>query len=382
MLHRAATLALSLALAIPLAVPLAGCKGKPGGAGSGSGSAPGSAVPVAPAPVIDAAEAAGEPAPGARNQGSKWTEGEPGDDEGRQGGMQMFKEAWVYVDGRPLGVLYEPELPDGIPIAWHKEETDVEFDANSTGPRSMWVLLKRWRLADYLRAAGVDVKKVKMVVVHGGRGVVAIPGDVFRKYQDGIRFDLTGITRSKLRVFFPNDMPRDTSFDRYFAVSVIVDKPVPEVDRKENSLLLDGEEIGGIPYHGTPLRGGVRIYLDGKLAMVLKRNQLGDTAKVDGPTPRWNLGGLLTASGVTTTDVVAADVVVGEWRERVDGFDLAKFNVQADEGASGKILEAGTGRVVQAMHLFTKGKVPKVWVPEPFEKQLDGKIVEPYPAKP
>jgi len=360
-LNRAATLA--LVLAIPFA---AACK-------SHKDKAP---PVVAAAPLADA----GVPVEldAAQEHGQKWQGGDPGDDS-PQGGFSMFKEAWVYVDGRPVGVLRESEMPDGLPVAWTETEQDIAFDANSTGPRSLKYFTKRWRISDYLRAVGVDLAKVKMVVAHGGRGVVAIPGDDFRKFQDGLRFDLTGVNRMKLRVFLPRGLPRDTAFDRYVAISVIVDKPVPEVDHVGNSLMLDGEEIGGIPYHGTPLRGGVRIYLDGRLAMVLKRNALGDAGKLPGPTPRWNLGALLEANGIATADLAAADVVNRDQRERYPGFDPKTFNVAAAEGASGKILVAGTDDVVEALQLFSKGKVPAPWTGAPMEKFLDGKVKEAYP---
>ncbi len=363
MLHRAATLALVLALPFSTA-----CKSR---------KASPAAVVTAPDAQVGGPDAA-EPEAGARNQGSKWASGEPGEDE-PAGGMQMFKEAWVYVDGRPVGVLRETEMPDRLPVAWTKEEGDIAFTADSTGPRSLWFYTKRWRVSDYLTAVGVDLKQIKMVVFHGGRGVVAISGDVFREYKDGLRFDLTGINRMKLRVFLPRGMPRDTAFDRYVAISVIVDKPVPELDRRANALMLDGEVIGGIPYHGAPLRGGVRIYLDGRLAMVLKRNALGDVGKLPGATPSWNLGALLAATGLDTANIAAAEVVHRDRRKRVENFDLATFNIAADEGASGKILVAGSKQIVEALQLFSKGKVPGPWTPEPMEKFLDGKVKEPYP---
>ena len=172
---------------------------------------------------------------------------------------------------------------------------------------------------------------------------------------------------------------QNSSFDRYVAISVIVDKPVPELDRRANALMLDGEVIGGIPYHGAPLRGGVRIYLDGRLAMVLKRNALGDVGKLPGATPSWNLGALLAATGLDTATIAAAEVVHRDRRKRVENFDLATFNIAADEGASGKILVAGSKQVVEALQLFSKGKVPGPWTPEPMEKFLDGKVKEPYP---
>lgn len=358
MLRHTPTLGLTLALAATAA-----CKSK---------SAPPPPPPVA---VIDAGAADAELAV----HGDKWKGPEPGDDF-NDGGFQNFKEPWVYVDGKPVGVLREPELPP-LPVAWTKKDEDVEFDANSTGPRVLYYLAKRWRITDYLSAIGVDLAKVKLVCFHGGRGVVYLSGDVVRKWADGLRFDLTGVNRTKLRVFLPTGMPRNVAFDRYVAVSVYIDKPPPELDKTTDYLLVDGQPVGdGIPYYGAPIRGGVRIYKDGRLAFALKRNLLGDAGRVDGTKDRWNLAALLDANAVSTDDVVAADLIARDWRGRYHDFDMKTFEFTVAEQASGKIVVAATRQPIEAIQLFSKDKVPPVWSPAPDQTFLDGKTKEPYPA--
>lgn len=393
MLARTAFLRAGLAAGLLLAIPA--CKSKDSHAkdppvATGTGTAAGTATagtaapkpddpppPIGsdPPPIIGSGADPGA-APQVTNHGDRWKEidndgdGEP---DATTGGFQMFKEAWFYVDGVPKGVLREVEMPASLPIAWTEQIEYLDFDAGDPGPHERTFLVKRWRISDYIKMLGIPLAKVKMVIAHGGRGVVAIPGDVFRKYADKLRFDLTGNNKMKLRVFLPDGMPRETAYDRYVAISVIVDKPVPTTD-ESNELVLDGEMIGGIPYFGAPLRGGIRVYVDDKLAMVIKRNQLGDVGRLDGPTPAWNVAKLLEANGVPTKDLVAADIILKETRTRVADLDLATFNFTSSEQQQGKILAGPDNVPTNAIVLYHKGKVPPVWERAPMEKYPDGTI--------
>jgi|JI10StandDraft_1071094.scaffolds.fasta_scaffold454349_1 hypothetical protein len=330
--------------------------------------------PPAPDP-IDAApiEVAVDAGVDAEEHGARWREDEEGE---RMPGFQIFKEAWVYVDGEPVGVLREVELPE-IPVAWTNATEFLDFSPGDPGPHERTYQRKRWRITDYLQAVGVDLRKIKLLVVHGGRGVVAIPGPMLRKYGPDIRFDLTGNAWNKLRLFLPQDMPRNTSYDRYTAVSVFVNKPAPTVT-DDDQLTLDGQYVGGIPYHGSPQRGGIRIYLDRKLALVIKRNALGDTGRVSaaGERERWNLGKLLAARGVDVHDVVAADVIYEEDRTRAPAVDLATFEFGTVEKVSGEIELLPTGGKAQEIILYRKGKVPPVWKRAPRERFPDGSVKE------
>lgn len=313
---------------------------------------------------------------GTEEHGARWRDDDDGDGE-RTGGFQIFKEAWVYVDGEPVGVLREVELP-AMPVAWTEAIEFLDFKPGDPGPHQRTYLRKRWRLTDYLIAIGVDLRKVKLLVIHGGRGVVGVPGPVLRKFADGLRFDLTGNAWNKLRVYYPKDMPHNNSYDRYTAVSVFVTKPPPTISA-DDQLMLDGQLVGGIPYHGSPQRGGIRIYLDRKLALVIKRNALGDTGRVSAPgeRERWNLGKLLAARGIDAADVVAADVIYDEDRRRVEHVDPATFEFGTVEKVSGEIELLPDGTKAQEIILFRKGKVPPVWKRAPRERFADGSVKEP-----
>ena len=343
------------------------------GNGRASAPAPGPRDAAAPNATLDAGLA---DAPTVEQHGARWRDD---DEEGgeRVGGFQIFKEAWVYVDGEPVGVLREVELPP-IPVAWTNKVEFLDFEKGDPGPHERTYQRKQWRLADYLRAIGVDLAKVKLVVIHGGRGVVGVPGAVLRKYADGLRFDLTGNAWNKLRVFFPPGMPHNNTYDRYVAVSVFITKPPPTIT-DDDQLMLDGQLVGGIPYHGSPQRGGIRIYLDDRLALVIKRNALGDTGRVSKPgeRERWNLGALLAARGLDVHDVVAADVVYDEDRRRVAQVDLGAFEFGTIEKVSGEIELLPDGTRAQEVILFRRGHVPPVWQRAPRERYPDGRVKEP-----
>jgi hypothetical protein len=332
-------------------------------------------TPPANPSALATAPAAAAPAP-AEEHGSRWRDD---DDDGgeRVGGFQIFKEAWVYVDGEPVGVLREIEMP-AIPVAWTDKVEFLDFNKGDPGPHQRTYQRSQWRLADYLRAIGLDLRAIKLVVIHGGRGVVGVPGPLLRRHADGLRFDLTGNAWNKLRVFFPAGMTLNTTYDRYVAVSVYVDKPPPQISA-DHQLMLDGQLVGGIPYHGSPQRGGIRIYLDDRLALVIKRNALGDTGRVSlpGERERWTLGKLLAARGIDASDVVAADVIYDEDRRRLTSIDPATFEFGTLEKVSGEIELLPSATRAQELILFRRGHVPAPWVRAPRERDPDGTVKEP-----
>lgn len=283
----------------------------------------------------------------------------------------MFKEAWMYVDGVTVGVMREVELPDGMPIAWTDEIESLDFDRGDPGPHERVFQAKRWRISDYLEMLGYDLKKIKQVIIHGGRGSVPISGADFRKFKDKLRFDLTGNRMDKLRVFLPDGLERQTSYDRYIGVSVLIDKKPITVD-DSNEIIIDGEMTTGIPYRGDPARGGVRVYLDGKLVMVVKRNLLSDVGKV--ADKEWSLGGLLEALNVKLDDIAAADLVVDDDRTRLETFDVKAFKLISSDDHGGKMMGGPKTEAIEAIMMFSKGKVPTPWERAPWERYPDGTI--------
>jgi hypothetical protein len=319
---------------------------------------------VAPLPT-EKTPADATPGALAENHGDKWVDEE---DPKTMGGMAMFKEAWVYVDGKAVGVLREAEFPP-LPEVWVDQVEYLDFKPGDPGPHERIYQVRRWALADYFEAVGVDLKKIKTVLLHGGRGSVFIDGKDFRKLRKKFLFDLTGNNNLKLRVFVPDEIrPKlNTSFDRYAAISVIVDKPAPTTN-ESNDVLIDGVIAEGIPYYGQPLRGGVRVYLDGALALVIKRNALGDEGRVAPGKDEWSVRGLLEARGVKA-ELGAADVIDKDQTvSRVDGSRAEAMTFKTDSQAQGSVV-LDSGEKISALMLWSEGKVPPPRVfPSPSER--------------
>ena len=230
MLHRAARTATLLAL-----LTLGACRSSEPGGDKGAAATRTEVVSEPKTGTTPGTDQDAPPASGALSEvhGDKWADA---DDPQTTGGMVKFKEAWVYVDGRPVGLLREAELPP-LPEVWVDQVELLDFKAGDPPPHERTYQVLRWRLSDYFEAVGIDLKKVKAVLLHGGKGTALIPGKDFRRTKDKLLFDLTGNNNLKLRVFLPDSLDLNTSFDRYAAVSVIVDKPMPSTD-DENDVVI------------------------------------------------------------------------------------------------------------------------------------------------
>jgi hypothetical protein len=342
-----------------------------------STAAPAAAAPgTASAPGAAAVAATAAPTPGtvdvaARGGALPVIHGDKWHDEEEEGGRNFaaFKETWVYVDGVPRGAILFAEIPATLPIAWKDDVEGLDFHPGDPPPHEKKIQLLRWRLADYFQLIGIDVARIKMVYLHGAC-YVAIPGPQLRKFADGITFDLTGNDLTKTRFYWPRNMRTNTSFDRYAAVSVFIDKPPLTLD-VHNNPFIDGVEVNGIPYHGTPERGGFRVYVDYKLAMVVKRNELGAVGRV--ADTRWDLMKLLASRGVKVQpvagDLVIAQGLAEQRRDRVDEDYVKNLEVGVNSQASGTLLVGKDNRPATALHLYTRGHVPPV-LPMP-ETQRD-----------
>ena len=104
--------------------------------------------PVDTAPTVAVAAAEVPPDAAVEDHGSKWRDDDDGGE--RVGGFQIFKEAWVYVDGEPVGVLREVELPE-IPVAWTNKLEFLDFNPGDPGPHERVYQRKQWRVTDYLK---------------------------------------------------------------------------------------------------------------------------------------------------------------------------------------------------------------------------------------
>jgi hypothetical protein len=282
-----------------------------------------------------------------------------------KGGRGRWRDAGVYVDGAPLGVLCFGELPRTLEPTWQDDEEGLDFLPGQTGPRSRVGKVRRYRVDEYLAAAGVDVERIREVHMYGGnRWVVRIRGRAFRRHRAGILFGFGRETSGKPIPYFPADLPINTSLDRLTGIAVYIDRKAPRlVD--DDTLFLDDKPVVDIPYYGEPLRGGVRVYKDDRLVTVLKRNQLDGAASLAitdaSGDVHWRLMAVLEARGIATADLVEAEVIYDERRVLRLGRDrLLDLTFASAPQAHGEVLLGTEGVTAQALALYTRPGPPLV----------------------
>ena len=82
-------------------------------------------------------------------------------------GMSRWKDAGVYVDGKPLGFLTWGELPIGCKVQWLRDKVSADKRYGTDDPGWRWARKRYYKFTDYLKAIGVDIRKVKELHVYG-----------------------------------------------------------------------------------------------------------------------------------------------------------------------------------------------------------------------
>ena len=144
--------------------------------------------------------------------------------------------------------------------------------------------------------------------------------------------------------------------DQLTAVTVYLEREAPI--RKDNDFILNGEPIYHIPYYGDPIRGGVRVYLDGRLVTTIKRRKLTDESIAvqtpDGES-QWKFIAFLKSQGVDTTGVQEGWLISKNRRvKRIGVNELSDATFVAVAQRSGVILFGEAKTPTQAMALHTK----------------------------
>jgi hypothetical protein len=243
-------------------------------------------------------------------------------------GAGRWKDTAVYVDGRPVGMLAFGELPIELAPVWIEDEVSVPVKPGRRGPGFRRAKQRQYRFSDYLRAVGVDPAEVKELHIYGPKPseVLVVTGAELGRRGDQLRFRFGGEVSGKAIPVVPDGIGNGRSPDKISAVMVYVARTPPTLVRNVG-IVLDGAPVAGVPYAGEPLRGGVHVYLDDRLATVLKRKVLADDASIPaagGAPSRWPLLELLEAQGVDTRGVVEMWIIRSERRqERLTRAQLA-----------------------------------------------------------
>jgi hypothetical protein len=121
------------------------------------------------------------------------------------------------------------------------------------------------------------------------------------------------------------------------------------------------------PYYGEPIRGGIRIYVDDKLAAIIKRQELDPKQATTGPDGElhWKLSDVFAAQGVDTKKVVEAWVIHNERRgEKFPVAELASLTFAASSQAKGGILLGDKKIRANALALHSRALKPEE-IPQP-----------------
>ncbi len=283
-----------------------------------------------------------------------------GGDGGQRGGggakKKRFGQSPLYVDGVPIAVVAYGELPAWLPTRPIKLGDGRE--------------VIRFHLAEYFEALDIPVARIREVHMYGGRGRVAImSGDEIRRLKNDLAFSFTEGDNGKMRMHWDPRLQVSDTIDKVQAVAIYIDKKPPVWDRAKWGLVDDeGIEIEGIPYAGQPMKGGVRIYLDGRIAHDIKRNKTFDRGidphmMVDG-IPYFLFFDYLGKVGVDASHVVAMELLEkNSIVRRVEGAELAReratIEVSAPRGMGGQLMvhlgpeSKRTATAVTSIQLYT-----------------------------
>ncbi|MBK9029928.1 MAG: hypothetical protein IPL61_01065 [Myxococcales bacterium] len=288
-------------------------------------------------------------------------------------GADRWRDTGIYVDGKFSGLLAFAELPVALKPTWIQVKVSApkRYGTSDTGWK--WGKERRYRFRDLVASMGLDPAKIKEIHVYGPRfseSVIVTGAQLASPAADEFYFRFGGIVSSKAIPVVPAALGDQRTPDKISGVMIYVDKAPPKLERNVG-LVLDGEVQEGVPYFGTPLRGGVRVYKDDRLVAYIKRQDLpADLANTTSGEPRWPLAGYLSSRGVSLDGVVEAWVVRDEkWQERFDRTQLEGLWFAAGNQAKGHI-ELGDQKVKANALILRSTPVAPADVPGPEPEEL------------
>jgi hypothetical protein len=260
---------------------------------------------------------------------------------GHGSGRNRWHGGGVYLDGDPIALLRYAELPRELAPIMEVQRKRLPFHAGES-IRYQEITVPRYRVVDYLRALGVPLDRVTEVHVHGARDTaIVLTHDDLVRHPDDILFKFASDTSGKPIPIIRN-IDVGTSFDDLQALTIYVTRTPPHLTAAQ-TLELDGHEVHSIPYHGEPLREGVRVYVDDRLVTLLKRNQLANASG-------WRLADVLARHGVANAQIVRAELIHDDARTAT--LPWGDLDVRFNEGASGEVNIAD--QPANAIALYTK----------------------------
>lgn len=284
-------------------------------------------------------------------------------------GMARWKDVGVYVDGKPIAFMTFGELPITLKPTWVTDEVSVNKPANCPEcPDRKTTQMRFYKFTDYLKALGIDIKKVKAIHVYGPKlsdSIAATGKDLQSKAAEEFMFRFGGLASGKALPHAPDGFGNDRSPDKISGVMIYIDRKPPTISQA--GVILDDVEQTGVPYYGEPLRGGIRVYADDKMAAYIKRQDLDPKLATQGPDGElhWPMGVWLKSRGVDTSKLVEGWVIRGERRtEKIPWSELEKMTFTASSQAKGSVTLGDKKYVVGALALHSRPikdeELPKV----------------------
>lgn len=291
------------------------------------------------------------------------SEGQPGKGSGT--GINRWKDVIAYADGRPIGAISFGELPIGLKPTWVPEEHSIEFDYGYKGPRTRTSYARRYRVIDYLKAAGVDVARIKEIQIMGPKEsmvLIASGKELRSKKGQDLMFRFGAVVGGKPIPVVPDKFGNGVMADKMGGMFVYLDKKPPVLAGDEDSeLMLDGKPVDGVPYFGDPLRGGIRVYVDDRLSLALKPSMLQEAPAEVGPDgkKRWKLTTILKQNGVDLSKVQQGWAIADERRkEKYTRAELDALTVTTNPEHKSQIV-VGDGKLrVTALALHSHELAP------------------------
>lgn len=234
-------------------------------------------------------------------------------------GASRWKDTGIYVDGQPIGFLAWGELPLNLKPYWMKDKVSANKRPGTSDLGWRWARQRFYRFKDYLAAVGIDPRTIKEMHVYGPKlsdSTVVTGAELASKEGDGFMFRFGANVGGKAIPLVPDDFGNNKKPDKIAGVMIYIKKPPPKWERNVG-FTLDGTVQYGVPYSGEPIRGGIRVYLDDKLATIIKRQDLTPTnAKKNASGElEWSLPEFLAKAGVDTSKVVEVWGIRDERRE-------------------------------------------------------------------
>lgn len=288
-------------------------------------------------------------------------------------GADRWRDTGVYVDGKFIGLLAWAELPLSLKPVWLKVKASApkRYGTNDTGWR--WAKERRYRFRELVEAYGLDLNKLKEIHVYGPKfsETVIVTGEELRsKAADDFMFRFGGQVSGKALPVVPDGFGNGRTPDKIASVMIYIEKKPPVLERNVG-LVLDDEVQEGVPYFGTPLRGGVRVYLDDRLVAYIKRQDMPDGQQTSAAgEPQWKLFDYLRSRGVNVDSVVEGWVVRQEkWQEKLPRTELEAIWFEASAKAKGHI-ELGEKKMKAQSLILRSHPVAMAEVPAPDPEEL------------